>query len=180
MAQLRDHPMRLDPRGARGQTCRRSNARRDEATRMTQREAQLNSSLDDAALGACDGDGFPLTPKRVTGGLLCLAIMVGTLALPAQALAQPQPVPRPRELRQTPAPSAPTLPLNEREEQTPSQPTLEAPEEKSEGQAPSTRSRAQWRALHRACGEEWSRMMKAGQTIGLIWVDFFEACQKRP
>ncbi len=180
MAQLRGHPMRLDPRGARGQTCPRSKARRDEPTRMTKREAQLKSSLDDAALGACDGDGFQLTPKRVAGGLLGLAMMVGTLALDAQALAQPQPVPRPRELRQTPAPSAPTLPLNEQERQTPSQPPVDSPEEKSEGQAPSTRSRAQWRALHRACGEEWSRMMKAGQTTGLIWVDFFETCQKRP
>jgi hypothetical protein len=147
---------------------------------MTQREAQLNSSLDDVALGACDGDGFQLTRKRWAGGLLGLAIMVGTMALNGQALAQPQPVPRPRELRQTPAPSAPAPPLNEQEQQKPSQPPVDSPEEKSEGQAPSTRSRAEWRALHRACGEEWSRMMKAGQTTGLIWVDFFETCQKRP
>ena len=147
---------------------------------MTKREAQLNSSFDDAAPGACDGDGFQLTQRRVTGGLLCLAIMVGTMVLPAQALAQPQPVPRPRELRQTTAPSAPMLPLNEEEEQTPSETPVDSLGEKSEGQAPSTRSRAQWRALHRACGEEWSRMMKAGQTSGLIWVDFFETCQKRP
>ena len=147
---------------------------------MTQREAQLNSSLDDAALGACDGDGFPLSPKRVAGGLLGLAIMVGTMALPAQALAQPQPVPRPRELRQTPAPSAPTRPADEPESPAPLQAPVESPEERSAGQAPSTRSRAEWRAIHRACGEEWSRMMKAGQTTGLIWVDFFETCQKRP
>jgi len=147
---------------------------------MTKREAQLNSSLDDVALSACEGDGFQLTPRRAAGGLLGLAIMVGTMALPAQALAQPQPVPRPRELRQTPAPSAPTRPADEQESPAPLQAPVDSPVERSAGQAPSTRSRAEWRAIHRACGEEWSRMMKAGQTTGLIWVDFFETCQKRP
>ena len=147
---------------------------------MTKREAQLNRSLDDVALNACEGDGFQLTPRRATGGLLGLAIMVGTMALPSQALAQPQPVPRPRELRQTPAPSAPTRPADEQESPAPLQAPVDSPVERSAGQAPSTRSRAEWRAIHRACGEEWSRMMKAGQTTGLIWVDFFETCQKRP
>ena len=147
---------------------------------MTQRDAPLNSSQDDVALGARNRDGFNVTLRRAAGGLLGVAIMTSVMALHAKALAQPQPVPRPRELRQTPAPSAPASPLDAQERQTPLPPPVESTVETSAGQAPSPRSRAEWRALHRVCGEEWSRMMKAGQTTGLIWVDFFETCQKRP
>jgi hypothetical protein len=148
--------------------------------RMTKREAQLNSLMDDVAMDAREGDGFQLTPRRAAGGLLGLAIMVGTLVLNVQAQAQPQPVPRPPELRRSPAPSAPMRPADEPETRTPPQPPMDSAGEASTGQKPSIRSRAEWRALHRACGEEWSQMMKAGRTTGLIWVDFFEACQKRP
>lgn len=131
-------------------------------------------------MGARNSDGLNVTPARAIGVMLGLAIMAGAMGLATQALAQPQPVPRPRELRPSPAPSAPASPPDAQERQTPLPPPVESTVETSAGQAPSPRSRAEWRALHRVCGEEWSRMMKAGQTTGLIWVDFFETCQKRP
>ena len=172
--------MRLDPRRARGQTCGGTDARPSRPARRTQRDAPLNSSLDDVALGARNSDGLNVTPARAIGVMLGLAFMAGAMALGTQALAQPQPVPRPRELRLAPAPSAPASPPDAQERQTPLQPPVESTDDNSAAQAPVARSRAEWRAIHRACGEEWSRMMKAGQTTGLIWVDFFETCQKRP
>jgi hypothetical protein len=47
-------------------------------------------------------------------------------------------------------------------------------------QTPSaTPSRQQLRMLQRACAQEWSRRKMAGQTRGLIWVEFFETCRKQ-
>ena len=40
-------------------------------------------------------------------------------------------------------------------------------------------SRQQLRMLQRACAQEWSRRKMAGQTRGLIWVEFFETCRKQ-
>jgi hypothetical protein len=161
------------------------NARLAGLTRMTERDAQLNRSIKNGAFEGGDAGALRSRRKGVLAPMLHLAIMTATAALPAQALAQPQPIPRPRELRQAPvvAPQAPTPsnPSMMEPEQTappPSPPMSEV--ESPAQQQPSPKSRAQWRALHRACGEEWSRMLKAGKTTGLIWVDFFETCQKRP
>ena len=152
---------------------------------MTERDAQLNRSIKNGVFEVGDAGALRSRREGWLAPMLHLALLTAIWALPAQALAQPQPVPRPRELRQAPvvAPQA----------QTPSNPSMMEPEQsapppsppKSEvespaQQQPSPKSRAEWRALHRACGEEWSRMLKAGQTTGLIWVDFFETCQKRP
>ena len=152
---------------------------------MTERDAQLNRSIKNGVFEVGDAGALRSRREGWLAPMLHLALLTAIWALPAQALAQPQPVPRPRELRQAPvvAPQA----------QTPSNPSMMEPEQsapppsppKSEvespaQQQPSPKSRAEWRALHRACGEEWSRMLKAGKTTGLIWVDFFETCQKRP
>ena len=152
---------------------------------MTERDAQLNRSLNNDGFEVGDGGALRGKGRGVLAPMLHLAIMIATAALHGQALAQPQPIPRPRELQQAPvvAPQA----------QTPSTPSMMKPEQiappssapRSEVESPaqqptSPMSRAEWRALHRACGEEWSRMLKAGQTTGLIWIDFFETCQKRP
>jgi len=160
-------------------------ARLEGLTRMTERDAQLNRSIKNGVFEV--GDAGALRSRR-EGGLapmLHLALLTAIWALPAQALAQPQPVPRPRELRQAPVvapqaqtPSNPSMMEPEQSAPPPSPPKSEA--ESPAQQQPSPKSRAEWRALHRACGEEWSRMLKAGKTTGLIWVDFFETCQKRP
>ena len=151
---------------------------------MTERDAQLNRSIIHGAFEVGDAGAWRSMRKRALAPMLHLAIMTSTVALPAQALAQPQPIPRPRELRQAPivAPQAPTpaSPSVEPERQAPLPSPLEPQAERIAEQPPSPMSRAEWRAIHRACGEEWSRMLRAGQTTGLIWVDFFETCKKRP
>lgn len=144
---------------------------------MTERDAQLDRSIKFGALTLGDHRLSQITRRRPVARLVRLALLTGIMAINAHALAQPQPIPRPRELRQAPAiapePIKPSIPTMDQERQEPSQP----PGEGSVEQPP--RSRAEWRAIHRTCGEEWSSMLKAGQTGGLIWVDFFETCQKR-
>jgi hypothetical protein len=130
----------------------------------------------------CKNDALEIGDVRMfpmTHGLLVrIALLAGAMVINGHALAQPQPIPRPRELRQapiiTPEPVTPSIPSVDQERHAP----LEAPVESAAEQPPL--SRVEWRAIHRACGEEWSRMMKAGQTTGLIWIDFFETCRKRP
>jgi hypothetical protein len=82
----------------------------------------------------------------------------------AQSAHPPQPTPRPREAHQAPladvAAAALTMP-------TSTQPP------------PATHSRQEWRRQQRACAQEWSRRKMAGQTTGLLWVDFFEICRKQ-
>ena len=143
-------------------------------TRKTERNAQLNRSIKNDALEIGDVRMFPMTH----GLLVRIAFLAGAMAINAHALAQPQPIPRPRELRQapiiTPDPVTPSIPAVDQDRHT----TPEAPVESAPEQP--HLSGVEWRAIHRACGEEWSRMMKAGQTTGLIWIDFFETCRKRP
>ena len=152
---------------------------------MTKRDAQLDRSIKNGGFGVGDGDALRSARRGARAPLLYWAIMTATVTIDAQALAQPQPVPRPRELRQAPvvAPQAPTLPspsTMEPEQTAPLEPPPKREVESPAQQLPSPKSRAEWRAIHRACGEEWSRMLKAGKTGGLIWIDFFETCQKRP
>ena len=152
---------------------------------MTERDAQLNRSLNNDGFEVGDGGALHSKRKGALAPMLLLAIMTVTGALHGQALAQPQPIPRPRELREAPvvAPQGQT-PSNpstmEPEQATPPSSAPKSEVESPAQQPPTPMSRAEWRALHRACGEEWSRRMKAGQTTGLIWIDFFETCQKRP
>lgn len=159
-------------------------ARLDWITRMTRRDAQLNRSINHGLLGIGDGGALRSMRQCARAHMLHFAIMAATVAIHTQALAQPQPIPRPPELRQAPVappevPSAPS-PSPAPERQAPLEAPIERKAETHAEQPPSPKSRAEQRALHRACGEEWSRMLKAGQTTGLIWVDFFETCQKRP
>lgn len=151
---------------------------------MTRRDAQLNRSINHGLLGIGDGGALRSMRQCARAHMLHFAIMAATVAIHTQALAQPQPIPRPPELRQAPVappevPSAPS-PSPAPERQAPLEAPIERKAETHAEQPPSPKSRAEQRALHRACGEEWSRMLKAGQTTGLIWVDFFETCQKRP
>ena len=160
-------------------------ARLEGLTRMTERDAQLNRSIKNGGFEVRDTGPLRSRREGALAPILHLAIMTATVALHAQALAQPQPIPRPRELRQAPAvaPQAqtPSNPLMMEPEQTAPPPSAPKSEVESPApQPPSPKSRAEWRALHRTCGEEWSRMLKAGQTTGIIWFDFFETCQKRP
>jgi len=77
----------------------------------------------------------------------------------AQSVSAPQPQPRPRETRQAP----------------PTEPAARAPAIPTP--APSVPlSRQEWRTLQRACAQEWSRRKMAGQTRGLLWVEFSEIC----
>ena len=160
------------------------NARIDWLTRMTRRDAQLNRSINHDLSGIGDGGALRSMRHCARAHMLHLAIIAATVAIHPQALAQPQPIPRPPELRQAPVapPVAPTAPSPSPapERQAPLEAPIERKAETPAEQPPSPKSRAEQRALHRACGEEWSRMLKAGQTTGLIWVDFFETCQKRP
>ena len=185
MAPLPENSTRLDPRGATRQTWPASELRAlDRLTRMTKRDAQLNRTINHDLVGVGDGGAFRSKRPRAGARMLHLAIMAAIVAIPVQALAQPQPIPRPPELRQAPVapPEAPAhaSPSPAPERPAPPEAPIERQDERSAEQPPSPRSRAEQRALHHTCGEEWSRMMKAGKTTGLIWVDFFETCQKRP
>ena len=109
--------------------------------------------------------------NRAFSGQLRVALI--SWALCASALAQtqqpPQPTARPRDLAQTPIPPAPAIAPT---------PVVQAPVAPLQTlQAPQTRQ--EWRSIRRGCGEEWSRMMKTGQTTGLTWTEFFQGCGKR-
>jgi len=82
----------------------------------------------------------------------------------AQSAHPPQTTPRLRETHQSPPPDVAAAAL-----------TMPA----SAQQSPSTHSRQEWRRQQRACAQEWSRRKMAGQTTGLLWVDFFEICRKQ-
>jgi len=151
---------------------------------MTKRDTQLDRSIKNDGFEVGDGGALRSMRKGARAPMLHVAIMTATVTLHAQALAQPQPIPRPRELTQAPvvAPQAPTTasPSVEAERPAPLQSMIDGRAERPVEQPPTPLSRAEWRAIYRACGEEWSRLLKAGKTTGLIWVDFFETCQKRP
>ena len=135
---------------------------------MTKRQKQSRCSTTSRAH---DGRLVQGLRDSALSGQLRVALIAWALCTSALAQTQhpPQPTARPRDIPQTPIPPAPTIAPT---------PVVQAPVAPLQTlQAPQTRQ--EWRSIRRSCGEEWSRMMKTGQTTGLIWTEFFKACGKR-
>ena len=90
----------------------------------------------------------------MTRRVALLALLLGATRSASEALAQPAPPPRPRDIGKSPPP----LPEN--------------PEDHPVRQLPQDVLRARLRR----CALRWSRMKRDGQTADLVWSDFSRAC----
>lgn len=154
-----------------------TNAHARNAPRKGKRNAQLKIMKDHVSTIVMRPDdlnrskalrGCKRTSSSITKTMIISAAMA---ALTASGVgAQPQPAPRPRD-NKAQAQSA----------QAQSGPKAEAPTtaQTQTSSHPPSQSRQEWRALHRACAQEWSQRKMAGRTTGLIWIEFFEHCSNQ-